>query len=62
MVSQKYILDLSPGFRGPTDLDGDEILERFAHLQTFNVKMTSVEEIIDPLSAIMVRLLFNHVA
>lgn len=62
MVGQKYNPDLSTGLRGSTNLDGDEVLERFAHLQTFNMKMTSVEEVIDPLSAIMVRLLFNHVA
>jgi hypothetical protein len=39
-----------------TDLDGDKVLERFRHLQTFDVEMTGMEEVVDPLLAIMVRL------
>lgn len=39
-----------------THIDGDEILERFAHLQTLDVKMTCVQEIVHPLPAVMVRL------
>jgi hypothetical protein len=33
-----------------------EVLQRFAHLQSFNVEMPGMQEIIDPLTAVMVRL------
>ena len=41
---------------GKTNLDGDEILQRFAHLQTVNVQMPDMDETVDPFFATMIRL------
>jgi hypothetical protein len=44
-----------------TNLDSDEVLKRFAHLETSDVQVSSVEKIVDPLSVIIVSLC-NHTA
>lgn len=44
------------GTRGGTDLDGDEVLERLGHLKALDVKVTGVEEVVDPLLAVVVGL------
>ena len=36
--------------------NGDKVLQRFAHLESFNMQMPCVNEVIDPGSAIVVRL------
>lgn len=42
--------------REDTCIDGDEVFQGFAHLQTFNVEMAGVDEIVDPSFAVVVRL------
>lgn len=37
-------------------VDRDEVLERLGHLESFDVKMPGVEEVVDPLSAVVVGL------
>lgn len=39
-----------------TDVDSDQIFERFRHLQTLNVEMASMDEIVDPLTAVVIGL------
>jgi len=39
-----------------TNINGDKVFEGLAHLQTFDVKMTRVEEVVDPLGGAVVRL------
>lgn len=39
-----------------TDVDGDEVLEGLGHLETFDVEVTGVEEVVNPLSAVVVGL------
>ena len=39
-----------------TYIDSNEVLQRLAHLQTLDMQMSSMEEVINPSLAIMVRL------
>lgn len=39
-----------------TNINSDKIFERLAHLQTFDVEMTRVEEVVDPLGGAVIRL------
>lgn len=39
-----------------THVDGDKVLERFAHLQPLNVQVAGMQEVVDPLLAAVVRL------
>lgn len=39
-----------------TYIDGNEVLQRFAHFQTFDVEMPGVDEIVDPCPALVIGL------
>jgi hypothetical protein len=39
------------------DLNCDEVFQRLAHLEAFDMKMSDMNEVVDPLLAIVIRLL-----
>lgn len=43
-------------FTSNAHLYRDEVFQRFAHFQALDVQMTGVQEVVDPLSALMVGL------
>ena len=47
---------LSSGVLREGLLDGDEVLEALGHLEALDVKVTRVQEVVDPLTAVVLRL------
>ena len=43
-----------------TNLYCDKVFERFAHFESLNVQVTGMQEVIDPLSAVMICLFIRQ--
>jgi len=61
-VIRGHQIPVTPMPSNPAHIDSDEIFQRLAHLQTLDMQVTSVQEVVYPLSTTVVSLLLVSTA